>query len=410
MPQKKPLRNPFYFFMLEEIPELRRQGIEVKGLRDAAPLCSSAWASLTALEKEKFVQMAHQWKTEKTNKTLSEPTRKPLQKPIFSVTAKGMSNPLTSWSSDEGVCDEVFHFVSCLSLADLPLSCEQRFLPCEIACIKYSMKNGITDEFHCFIDPGMIPCGFRYHCQVSSDATHKIPLSNFELASSNYSEIFQRFFAFLRPIRSKGFLPVYCKLADCFRVNWCLNWLASKAGSTIPVNVFELEELIEKLYEHKLKEKPSKASVERMLDVMVWDYATNTRCKWHDEHDVVYCALATTKKYAYCISDSLASIYEFEITSAHIPKKELTYGTKLNPKVLVLDRYYQQSKSSANNMTSRYFHLPIEATASSISSDKSYVSASNLRDYPIAAQFGRGRGALAAWLNFPSRPPPGFQQ
>ncbi|XP_067848442.1 protein maelstrom homolog [Heptranchias perlo] len=410
MPQKKPLRNPYYFFMLEKIPELRRQGIDVKGLKDAVPLCSSDWTSLTALEKEKFAQMAQQWKAEKSIKALNKPTGKQLKNPIVPITARGISNLPASWSSDEGVCDEIFHFVSFLSLADLPPSCEQRFLPCEMACVKYSMKNGIIAEFHCFIDPGMIPCGFRYHCQVSSDTTHKIPLSNFELASSNYSEIFQRFFAFLRPVRSNGCLPVYCKLAECFRVNWCLNWLASKAGSSTPVNVFEIEELIAKLYEHKLKEKPSKASVERMLDVMVWDYAPNTRCKWHDEHDVVYCALATTKKYVYCISDSLASIYEFEITPAHIPKKESTYGTKLNPKVLVLDRYYQQSKPAENNMISRYFHSPIEATASSVFSDRSCVSASNLRDYPIAAQFGRGRGALAAWLNFPSRPPPGFQQ
>ncbi|XP_051870109.1 protein maelstrom homolog [Pristis pectinata] len=279
-----------------------------------------------------------------------------------------------------------------------------------MACVKYSMKKGVIDEFHCFIDPGTIPCGFRYRCQVSSDSTHKIPLSNFELASSNYSELLQQFFAFLKPVRSNGFLPLYCKLAECFRVNWCLNWLACKSGgSSIPVNVFELEELIVKLYEHKLKERPSKASVERMLNVMVWDYATNTRCKWHDQHDVVYCALATTKKYTYCISDSLASVYEFEITTAHIPKRELTYGTVLNPKVLVLDHHYQQAKPT-ENLTRRYFHSHSEATVSSIASGKNCVLASNSMDYPIAAQFGRGRGALAAWLNFPSRPPPGLQQ
>ncbi|GCB80714.1 hypothetical protein scyTo_0016353 [Scyliorhinus torazame] len=102
MPQKRPLRNPFYFFMLEKIPELRRQGLQVKGLKDAAPLCSSAWTSLTALEKEKFAQMADQWKAEKSNKSLSEPTKKQLQNPIISVTAKGMKNPPASWSSDEG--------------------------------------------------------------------------------------------------------------------------------------------------------------------------------------------------------------------------------------------------------------------------------------------------------------------
>ncbi|XP_069744634.1 protein maelstrom homolog isoform X5 [Narcine bancroftii] len=291
MPQRKQVKNPYYFFMLEKIPELRQKGIKVNGLRDAAPLCSSEWQLLNEDEKEKFTQLAQQWKAEKDHKIVNKSEKKEqLKNPVYSA-AREMSNPPMNWFSDEDACDEIFHFISFLSLADLPSNCEQRFLPCEMACVEYSMKKGIIDEFHCFIDPG---------------------------------------------------------------------------GSSIPINVFVLEELVVKLYEHKLKEKPSKASVEKMLSVMVWDYAANTRCEWHDEHDVVHCALATTKKYAYCISDSLVSVYEFDITAAHIPKKESTYGTVLNPKVLVLDSYYQQTKPT-ENLTRRYFHSSPEATISNIS-------------------------------------------
>ncbi|XP_072116379.1 protein maelstrom homolog isoform X5 [Mobula birostris] len=332
MPRKKPVRNAYYFFMLEKIPELKQKGIEVKGLKDAVPLCSSDWESLNESEKGKYVQMAHQWKAERKNKTVNkfEKNEQQLQNPVHLVATREMNSPPMIWFSDKEICDEVFHFISFLSLADLPSNCEQRFLPCEMACVKYSMKKGIIDEFHCFIDPG---------------------------------------------------------------------------GSSIPVNVFEIEELIIKLHEHKLKKKPSKDSVERMLNVIVWDYAMNTRCKWHDERDIVYCALATTKKCAYCISDSLSSIYKFEITAAHIPKREFTYGTILNPKVLVLDHFSQQAKAT-ENLTRHCFRSPSERT----SSGKNSALASNLMDYPLAAQFGRGRGAVAAWLNFPSHSPSGFQQ
>ncbi|XP_059824466.1 protein maelstrom homolog isoform X4 [Hypanus sabinus] len=370
MPRRKPARNAYHFFMLEKIPELRQRGIEVRGLKDAVPLCGSEWESLNESEKEKYVQMAHQWKAEKEKMVNKSEKNEQLQNPMHLAATREMNSPPMICFSDKEVCDEVFHFISFLSLADLPSNCEQRFLPCEMACVKYSMKKGIIDEFHCFIDPGMIPYGFRYHCQLSSDSTHKIPLSNFEIARSNYCEIFQQFLAFLKPVRSNGFIPVYSKLAECFRVNWCLNWLARKSGrSSIPVNVFEIEELVMKLYEYKLKEKPSKDSVERMLNVMVWDYAMNTRCKWHDEHDIVYCALATTKKYAYCISDSLSSIYKFEITAAHIPKREFTYGTILNPKVLVLDHSCQQTKVP-ENLTSHYFHSPSDRISSGVMKDE----------------------------------------
>ncbi|XP_069744631.1 protein maelstrom homolog isoform X3 [Narcine bancroftii] len=343
MPQRKQVKNPYYFFMLEKIPELRQKGIKVNGLRDAAPLCSSEWQLLNEDEKEKFTQLAQQWKAEKDHKIVNKSEKKEqLKNPVYSA-AREMSNPPMNWFSDEDACDEIFHFISFLSLADLPSNCEQRFLPCEMACVEYSMKKGIIDEFHCFIDPGMIPCGFRYHCQISSALVRHCQSES--QATGKYAY----------------------PLAECFRVNWCLNWLAHKAGgSSIPINVFVLEELVVKLYEHKLKEKPSKASVEKMLSVMVWDYAANTRCEWHDEHDVVHCALATTKKYAYCISDSLVSVYEFDITAAHIPKKESTYGTVLNPKVLVLDSYYQQTKPT-ENLTRRYFHSSPEATISNIS-------------------------------------------
>ncbi|XP_042190658.1 protein maelstrom homolog isoform X2 [Callorhinchus milii] len=416
MAQRRPLRNPYYFFMLEKIPELRRRGLEVKGLKEAAPLCSWDWVLLTAMEREKYVQMAQQWKAENEGKVLNEPTAKN-QNPLFPAVGKPATHnrdigiPLMFWPSDKAVCDETFYFISFISMADLPSTCTQRFLPCEIGCVKYSMNRGIIGEFHKFIDPGTIPRGFRYHCQASSDATHKIPLSNFELGSANYNHIFQELFTFLKPVKTNGCIAVYCKLAECFRVDWCLNWLASKAGTINPVKVYELEELIVKLYEHKLMQTPSKTRVERMMDVIVWDYAPNTRCKWHDEQDVVCCALAVAKKCAYCISESLSSTYNFEITPSHVPKKELDYGTKLNPKVLVLDNNYK-SKMDRSSVANRYFSSPVQGEASSISlGDGKCTSTNSLREFPIPipAQFGRGRGALATWLKLPARPQPGIQ-
>lgn len=43
MPNRKASRNAFYFFVQEKMPELRRQGLSVSRVADAAPYCSSDW-------------------------------------------------------------------------------------------------------------------------------------------------------------------------------------------------------------------------------------------------------------------------------------------------------------------------------------------------------------------------------
>lgn len=49
---------------------------------------------------------------------------------------------------------DIFYFLDIYSYGKLPPHCEQRFLPCEIGCVRYSLQDGIVADFHHFIDPG----------------------------------------------------------------------------------------------------------------------------------------------------------------------------------------------------------------------------------------------------------------
>lgn len=49
---------------------------------------------------------------------------------------------------------DIFYFLDIFSHGKLPPHCEQRFLPCEIGCVRYSLRDGILADFHHFIDPG----------------------------------------------------------------------------------------------------------------------------------------------------------------------------------------------------------------------------------------------------------------
>uniref|UniRef100_H3AJG6 Protein maelstrom homolog n=1 Tax=Latimeria chalumnae TaxID=7897 RepID=H3AJG6_LATCH len=353
MPNSKRGRNAYFFFVLEQLPELRRRGLPVAGVKDAIPLCSHDWGLLAPEEKERYAEKARQWRSGSplSNKIpLVKKGQLSSSKVGTLIQQKAVNSPKISVLKKKGktaVLGETFYFLEILCHGELPSCCSQRFLLCEIGCVKYSLQDGILEAFHRFIDPGEIPRGFRYHCQAASDATHKIPIASFELADGDYQKLFQDLCNFIRP--SPGvWPPVYVKSSETFKVSWCLKWLSGKAGmANVSLKVCDLEELLVKLYKHKLDEEPSRSRVRRMLDVFVWDYASNTRCRWHEENDIVLCALAVCKKHAYCISESLAPVYGFILTSAHTPAHEENCGIIINPKMVVLDsiRYQKEGDS-----------------------------------------------------------------
>nr|KAF6291103.1 maelstrom spermatogenic transposon silencer [Myotis myotis] len=69
----------------------------------------------------------------------------------------------------------------------------------------------------------------------------------------------------------------------------------------------------------------------------MWDYSSNTRCKWHEENDILFCALAVCKKIAYCISNSLATLFGIQLTEAHVPLQDYEASNRVTPKMVILD-------------------------------------------------------------------------
>ncbi|KFQ48563.1 Protein maelstrom, partial [Pelecanus crispus] len=232
----------------------------------------------------------------------------------------------------------IFYFLNIYSHGKLPSHCEQRFLPCEIGCVRYSLQDGIMADFHHFIDPEVPPRGFRYHCQAASDATHKIPVSGFHLSRTCYAVVLQELLEFAQP--ASGVRPhFYCRVwsRSKFRVNWCLNRMASVTGIESHPELLAVEDLVIELYRKKYQKEPSKTWVCRELDVFLWDFSSNTRCKWHEENDILCCALASCKKIAYCISKSLANVYGVSLTAAHLPLQDFDYGESTSTKMVILD-------------------------------------------------------------------------
>ncbi|KFV66781.1 Protein maelstrom, partial [Dryobates pubescens] len=295
-------RSAFYCFAREQLPGLRGRGVPVSRVVDAIPYCSQAWALLPKEERIIYMEMAHKENRKNgSQKTVTEV--KAERGTPFNVVAAVVVNTIMNvaqliiWVQVEAVTADIFYFLNIYSHGKLPSHCEQRFLPCEIGCVKFSLQDGIIADFHHFIDPEVPPCGFRYHCQAASDATHKIPVSGFHLPCASYAVVLQELLDFVQPARDAQ-PQFYCRVWSKpeFRVSWCLNRMASQTGIVKHLELLAVEDLVTELYRKKYKEEPSKTWVCRELDVFLWDFCSNTRCKWHEENDIVCCALASCKK------------------------------------------------------------------------------------------------------------------
>ncbi|XP_072254498.1 protein maelstrom homolog [Pyxicephalus adspersus] len=358
---KKYSRNAYSLFCLDMIPELRRRGLEVSGVRDAFRLCSQDWALLTVDEKQKYFTKAKESKNPKVSQTRTQwqpgcvnPRKNySLGAHVAEVLQQEQEpkHPEIFCQKMAGLEKKVIYIIDIFSHGDMPNYCNQRFVPCEIGCVRYSLQDGILGSFHDFIDPGELPFGFRSYCQIGSNSTHQIPVSGFNLANSDYHNLFRSLCEFICPVPSPLYIQVYCKREDMYRVRWCLQWLAFKAGMDNRFEVFDIENLIMNFYRHKINEEPSKYSVDRLLGVFYWDYSSNTRCKWHEENDLGCCALGSCKKITYCISKNLAPLYGVTLTSAHLPELELEkerQSLNHNRTIIVNSKRYQQRVNQFN--------------------------------------------------------------
>ncbi|XP_033641515.1 protein maelstrom homolog [Asterias rubens] len=230
---------------------------------------------------------------------------------------------IEKWPVENAVCMEKFHLISFETLCELPD--EQGYLPCEISCVSYSLYAGIIDVYHQYVDPGRLPIGYRYLCQSKSDETNKIPVSNFELATANYRQIWIELCDFLNPQQHSVFPPVFCQFQRRNEVEGCLRWLSDHAGVPNRLSkVYEVEVLLCELFVHMSATPPSHSAATDLLTTTAFDYDAGTRCKYHEDNEVPmdYCALGKTKKNCFCISDALASLYNIELTSSHLPERQ----------------------------------------------------------------------------------------
>uniref|UniRef100_UPI00358E1B19 protein maelstrom homolog n=1 Tax=Myxine glutinosa TaxID=7769 RepID=UPI00358E1B19 len=212
---------------------------------------------------------------------------------------------------------QVLVFLDFQSLAILPPTHELRVLPCEVAAVAYSLREGIIKKFHSFIDPGPIPLGFRYLCKSTSEFTHQLPLDGPPEGIGDPGLVANDLLDFIRKSTRKPYV-VFCAECEKQKVDYCLQWLSEK--TVFPcIAPLSLQPLLVKYYTQAGAPSPTLYSATQLLSLSTWDFHSKSRCNFHSDIDVKHCALGTVNRLAYCLSNCLAPIHNITLTSSHIP-------------------------------------------------------------------------------------------
>lgn len=367
--KKKNPKNAFSIFMEEKMPELRRQGHNVSFKGDAVPLCHAEWKSMTPAQKAPYEAKAKEWKKNKKANNDQSYSDNRLDNTGHLMRHRVNMDALKEekireqrkfikeiWPSGMEIVNQNFFVISFQSLYEFPD--EDGYLPCEVACVEYSMREGIIGTYQSFIEPRDIKFGLAAEIKIFSERTHQFSK---EAINEFYSDkevdgfhdhydIWEGLLKFINPRKGnesyRGFTmfpPIFTKAAEYKKTEFCLNWLSNQAGVANQLTkLFELEDMAAGMFANVGILKPSISGIESGFNSTMCDYEANTKCLYHDDLECVYCALLIVNKCCYWFSDTLSDIYGFERTERHLPKKTPVAFVKTTPEDMIFDNRYRR--------------------------------------------------------------------
>jgi len=242
---------------------------------------------------------------------------------------------------NQKVEDEVFYLFHTNIFC---ITAEGRVVPAEMSLARMSLRQGVEETYHVFIEPGPIPKGYRADCTENSNATHKIPL-DLAMFNSNYQEIVEDVLEFLLSLSDSGDLPpLYCLPKYKRQNQMVLSWLLERVEEDLAKEVdFKLYSLPVLLYELAREENkstntslslsslsgcdtkvPTISIAEVQLGRDMFIYTPGLSCSWHEDLETYLCTTATVIRWAYILFYLCCPLYSLDLVPGkHCPLEEL---------------------------------------------------------------------------------------
>lgn len=299
-------RNAFSFFLDEQVEQLKLEGFSIGSKKDAVPAACARWKNLPEEMKEKYKEKEKEWKLKKKNtmhgkmtgrRELMEDIVDPMQ--VMQENLKKQHEYLMPWFDNLSTLkNKEFFIIDVQSMYNLPV--EKGYLPCELACVKFSLKEGIIDTFHTFVDPGQVPRGYNGECKLWSDKTHKIPLNFKEFSAVNNEVTWNQLIKFTGGVRESNFV-LFSKGKDVRKNKWCIDWIASRTGHKNKFQLFILEDFVAEMIFKIEGSRPAPAVIAQGMNSTLYDSGLDTRCDFHDEIENDFCSKLIVNRCCFYI-------------------------------------------------------------------------------------------------------------
>jgi len=224
---------------------------------------------------------------------------------------------------------------------------EKQIVPAELTITKISLRQGVINTYHVFIEPGTIPKGYKSDCLANSAATHKIPL-DFHQFEGDYRKILEDIVEFLISEGENELPPIYCmpKLENQNKL--VLEWILMKSKSDIiekdMIKMFSLPCLLYELTRdhHRSQTQnadtsysslsslgvvknrvPSATIAEAQLDRDTFMFMPGMSCDWHQEQETIHCSKSVVLGWSYILFSLVNPLLGFPMNSiSHLPEGE----------------------------------------------------------------------------------------
>jgi len=282
---------------------------------------------------------------------------------------------------NQKVEDEVFYLFHTNIFC---ITAEGRVVPAEMSLARISLRQGVQETYHVFIEPGPIPKGYRADCTENSNATHKIPL-DLAMFNSNYQEIVEDVLEFLLSLSGSGDLPpLYCLPKYKRQNQMVLSWLLDRVDEDLAKEVnFKLYSLPVLLYELAREENkstntslslssisgcdtkvPTISIAEVQLGRDMFIYTPGLSCSWHEDLETYLCTTATVIRWAYILFSLCCPLYSLDLVPGkHSPLEELSksIAESITTTMSVSSGDTEYSREMGRDVTKEEAHHPLKA-------------------------------------------------
>lgn len=327
-------KGPYYFFMMEYKKKKEAEGYTFRGGAHELQLKASPhWNNMSMEEREPYQKMAQQhreflrqngerYTSQGVPLSVVEAEQKAKQQKadLIRETISGMLDAGVASNELEKV---EFFFIS---FAYFVVTSNGTYIPAEMGVVRYSLRDGVKDKLHMFIDPGKLPLGFSYDAKVHSESDHQLPIPPDAMGEKDNDEIVLRLFNFLSS--GEKMPPLFTETTEIKMVENILKGILTQAN--MDENTLLVCPLSEMFYQLKratesfgmdIKTFPSVHIAQAIIQKDVYEYTKDISCDFHEEKgNGKYCPLSKCVRWAYIISDSCCLDLSIEMKPGrHLP-------------------------------------------------------------------------------------------